>query len=52
VRGDEGISGKDDAEQVVAADGYVLWRFDLPVAVAEHTETGVRRSNRAIGRAG
>ena len=37
MRGDEGVSGKDDAEQVVAADGNVLCRFDLPVAVAGHT---------------
>jgi len=51
VRGDEGIRGKDDAEQVVAADGNVLWRFDLPIAVAGHTETDVRRGNRTIGAA-
>jgi hypothetical protein len=52
VRGDEGISGKDDAEQVVAADGNILWRFDLPLAVAGDTEACVRRGNRAIGRTG
>jgi len=52
VRGDEGISGKDDAEQVVASDGSVPWRFDLSIAVAGHAETGVRRGNRSIGRAG
>ncbi len=51
MRGDEGISGKDDAEQVVTVDGNVLWRFDLPIGVAAHTETDVRRGNRTIGAA-
>ncbi len=52
MRGDEGIRGKDDAEQVVAADGNVLWRFDLLIAAAGFAGTGLRRGDRVIGRTG
>lgn len=52
MRGDEGISGKDDAEQVVAADGNVLWRLDLLIAVAGFAWTGLRKGDKAIGQVG